>query len=389
MWQDLLMQQIIEKILAFLAKKVLVKYKPLIIGITGSVGKTSARQAVFCVVKEQFRAFTPVKNYNNLLGLPLGILMSESPGKSFLGWLRVFARGMKLIVLTSRYPEVLVLEYGIDRAGEMEKLLDVAKPKIAILTNIGQSHLENFDSQEELAQEKAKLLWGTIQDGTIIWNAGCKVVAGEATKVLEERKDLKSLSYSLFEARDADVRADDVSVYFSPNLSTEVVVMTPTRVPNFKLSCIGTPHVLAGIVAVAVAETLNISSEAVKVGLTDYKPLPGRLNVLTGVKKSLIIDDTYNASPSSTLAALDALVELDNARLLSGTWSEHAETNRVAVLGDMLELGNEAENLHKQVGKKVVECKINLLVCVGNLGKLIGVGATEAGFLSENILLIH
>lgn len=370
------MRHFIEKILAFLAKRVLAKYKPLIIGITGSVGKTSTRQAVFCVVKEHFRSFTPARNLNTLLGLPLGVLMQDSPERSLLGWLKVFLWGAYLILFKYRYPEVLVLEYGIDKPGEMEMLINIARPNIAILTGVGESHLEFFESRAHLADEKGKLISSLVSGGTAIINRSNEAAVLQAKKIFESRKDIKFLDYAIYGFEDAAVHADDVSESFEGAIETEVFVKTPTRVPRFTLGAIGEAHVLAGLAAVAVAEALKISSEDIKKGLLNYRPQPGRLNVISGIKKSLIIDDTYNSSPSSVLVALDTL------KTAFALWKSY---KRIAVLGDMLELGGETVAMHEYIGRRVAELKFDSLICVGDLSKSTALAAERAGMKKDAI----
>lgn len=385
------MEKIVEFIVAFLARKVIAKYRPKIIGITGSVGKTSARQAIFCVVNSQFRSYTPVKNFNSTLGLPLGVLMSDSPERNIVGWLKVFFHGLNLLVFARRYPEVLVLEYGIDHSGEMERLLAIARPDIAVLTYIGNSHLENFNSQEQLAEEKTKLLLNVTTGGTIIWNADNPLVVDQSRKVVQARSDIRTIDYSLFKNPDAQVRTDDLSESFVGGTAvTDIVTKTPTRVPNFRLNCIGEAHVHASLASVAVAEVLEISSESIRQALSNYKPQPGRLNVLNGLRKSIILDDTYNSSPASSLTALETLSKLRNLVLMANAnLASKGDVTTIAVLGDMLELGSEEAEEHQKIGKKVADLKISQLVAVGRLAKFIAEGAVNAGMQSDRVTVVE
>src|SRR6185369_5763685 len=138
------MQRFVQKLLAFFSRKILAKYKPKIIGITGSVGKTSAKEAIFLVVSQTHRARKPDRNFNNEFGLPFTIIGVDSPQRHPLKWLKVFAQATGLILFRQRYPEILVLEMGIDRPGDMDYLLSIAYPDIAVITNIGISHYEFF-----------------------------------------------------------------------------------------------------------------------------------------------------------------------------------------------------------------------------------------------------
>ena len=142
-----------------LIKAVIKKYQPRIIGITGSVGKTSAKEAVFAVLKNKFRVGRNAKNFNNELGLPLAILgLEKSGGKNIFSWLSIIFKAWRLLLFKNKkYPQVLILEMGADRPGDIQYLTSLARPNIAIITTIGQSHLEYFGSIENIAKEKISI----------------------------------------------------------------------------------------------------------------------------------------------------------------------------------------------------------------------------------------
>ena len=145
--------------LKFFAKAILRKYKPKIIGITGSVGKTSAKEASLAVLESKFPSRASIKNYNNEFGLPLSIIGSDSPGKNPFGWLAVFLKALRLVVLKDgSYPGVLILEMGVDKVGDMDFLNSIVSCDIGLVTTIGASHLEQFGSVEEIQKEKAKMI---------------------------------------------------------------------------------------------------------------------------------------------------------------------------------------------------------------------------------------
>ncbi|MCX6796207.1 MAG: Mur ligase family protein, partial [Candidatus Falkowbacteria bacterium] len=153
------MKIIVQKILKHLAKAILKKYQPLVIGITGSVGKTSAKEAIYAVLASQKKTRRNVKNYNNEIGLPLTIIGAESGGRSIADWLKVFRRALKLIcVKDENYPEILVLEMGADRPGDLDYLNSIVCCKIGVITLIGPVHLEYFGSIEQIQKEKGKLI---------------------------------------------------------------------------------------------------------------------------------------------------------------------------------------------------------------------------------------
>ena len=166
-------KSILRKILAILARAAVRKYNPIIVGITGSVGKTSAKEAIFAVLKNKYRTRTSEKNYNNEIGLPLTILGIPHCGRNIFAWcfelVRTFFRG---VLGQYQYPEILILEYGVDRPGDMDYLLSIARPNIAIVTAIGEipAHVEFFKDPEELVKEKGKLVEALPSDGTAILN---------------------------------------------------------------------------------------------------------------------------------------------------------------------------------------------------------------------------
>ncbi len=175
-----MLKQQIQNSLAFLARHIITKYHPKVIGITGSVGKTSAKEAIYHVVSQRYRTRRPLKNFNNEFGLPLTIIGSNSPGRNVFGWLVVLAKGAGLLLFGQRFPEVLVLEMGIDRVGDMEHLTSIARPDIAVITSIGTSHYEFFRDLETLEQEKGKLAEALTEQGVLVVNGDiCRAPAGQ------------------------------------------------------------------------------------------------------------------------------------------------------------------------------------------------------------------
>lgn len=160
----------LENILRFMARVVLWKYKPKIVGITGSVGKTSAKEAISLVLSTKFNVRKAEKNYNNEIGIPLTIIGAKSGEGSALGWLKVFLKWIFLIIFPSKYPEIVVLEMGIDRPGDMDYLLDFIPVDVGVLTDVSESHLEFFKTIDNIAKEKWKLIESVSNDGVIVVN---------------------------------------------------------------------------------------------------------------------------------------------------------------------------------------------------------------------------
>jgi UDP-N-acetylmuramoyl-tripeptide--D-alanyl-D-alanine ligase len=358
------MRTLLEKILAFFARKIVNKYKPKIIGITGSVGKTSTRAAVFAVVSQKYRAYTPPKNLNDKLGLPLAIIGADSAGRSLIGWIKIIFRAALLSLVRHKYPEVLVLEYGIDRVGEMDELLAIARPHIAVLTTIGFSHYEYFRDIETVAHEKGRIIEVlTGSDVAVLNNDDERVVAQQG------RTKAKVVTYG----QQGIVRVENSIESFSEKVGTELAIATPTRKFNASIPAVGTPHVSSSLAACAVAEVLGVEVDLVEKGLARYRPVPGRLAVIAGLRRSLILDDTYNAAPDSVREALNVLARMPGQ-------------HKLAVLGDMLELGVKSDEAHDLVGQQVATMELQHVVTVGPGGKIIAAAAKGAGFPEERVI---
>lgn len=358
------MRIIVEPLLAFFARRIVAKYKPQIIGITGSVGKTSTRAAVFAVVSQKYRAYTPPKNLNDKIGLPLAIIGMDTPGRSFWGWIKVFTKAKMLWLLPMKYPEVLVLEYGIDRVGEMDALLSVAKPNISILTAIGLSHYEFFQDTETIEQEKGKILEILTASDTAIVNAD-----NERALKQQVKSKVPIITYGYA----GMVHAGNVEEELSEKANTTLHVTTPSRQLTIQISAVGVVHQSSSLAAIAVAEAMNIEVDLVQKGLSLYRPVPGRLNVIGGLKRSVLIDDTYNAAPDSMREAL-ALFE------------KFPGSHKIAVLGDMLELGSRSTEEHIAVGQEVARIAPSHLVTVGAGGKIMADSAIAAGLPEERVI---
>ena len=150
------MKKILYFTLKLLSIAVIKKYQPKIIGITGSVGKTSSKEAIFSVIKKNWRVRRSIKNYNNEIGVPLTILNQDTGGKSIVAWIKIVIAGLKLLVFKNKkYPQILILEMGADKPGDIKYLTSIAPPDIAVLTAIGRSHLQNFGQLEKTIKEKA------------------------------------------------------------------------------------------------------------------------------------------------------------------------------------------------------------------------------------------
>ncbi len=364
------MKKILNWKLKILAKLVLRKYKPMIIAITGSVGKTSAKEAIYTILKDTHKVGRSMKNYNNELGLPLSILGYDSSfGKNIFKWFAIFFLSIKKIILRdAKYPEVLILEMGADKPGDIDYLTSIAKPHIAIITTIGHSHLMNFGDIKKIAKEKRSILRRLGKDDWAVLNQDDEhlqeSINGAKTKLISFGKSEKSnLRVSNVATREKDgVYGTSFKVNYKEN-----------ELPVFLPNSLGWQHAQAATTGIAVALIMGMNLAEIGKALYDYRPVKGRSNLIEGVKKTWILDDSYNASPESSKTALDMLKSIDTGG------------RRIAVFGDMLELGSYTETGHIEVGKKLAKLGIDYLFVVGERALDIAHGAKKLGMSEDQI----
>ena len=349
------------------AKKVLKREHPQVIGITGSVGKSSAKEAVGTVLGKRFRVRASQKNYNTEIGLPLSILNLPSGEGSGLKWLGILWRGWKKAMFKDPdYPKVLVLEMALQHPGDIAKLCDIAPPHIGVLTAIGESHLEFMGSIDNIIKEKRILLERLPKDGHAVLNR-------DDERVWEMRQRTKAPVMSFGFHEEADVRVLPDSITYACSADRECgmhfkVTAGGATVPVFLPHALGKHGVYAALAAAAVGLIKGMNMVEISDALSLYSPPPGRLRHIPGIKHTVVIDDTYNASPTSALAALQVLRDIPMPDTVK----------RFAVLGDMLELGSGSEYGHQQVGRKAAQAA-DVLVFVGERMRDAKKAAAEAG----------
>ncbi|MDD5031618.1 MAG: Mur ligase family protein [Patescibacteria group bacterium] len=370
------MRKLVRLKLKILAKLILKKYKPKIIGITGSVGKTSAKEAVFTVLKGKFSVRRNTKNYNNEIGLPLTIIGSDSPGKSMFGWLGVFIKACGLILWRDKnYPKILVLEMGVDRPGDMKYLISIAKADIGIVTLISHSHEEFFTDVKAIQKEKGLLVENLKPGGWAILNFD-----DDLTKELAEKSKVKVLSYGFKEG--PTVRAQELVFSFEKTKEVDNLLGISFKltyngsfIPVLLPQVIGYNSIYAALAAAAIGIAMEMNLVEISKAMREFDSPNGRMNLIDGIKHTLVIDDTYNSSPASVMSALDIVTKIPLAK----------GAKRFAVLGDMLELGGYSEEGHKEVGRYVAKSGINKLITVGERSRDIARAAEEAGMSRDDI----
>lgn len=366
-----MLKSFLQLFLGFFSKKVIKKYRPDIVGITGSVGKTSTKEATAIVLSSRFNVRKSAKNYNNEIGLPLTILgFDKSPGRSVWGWLRVFLKSLKLILIKDKkYPDILVLEMGADKPGDIKYLVELSPPKVGVWTSVAHVHTEFFKTLKKIILEKREIISSLSHDGYAVLNFDDDYVMENIDKTKAE-----ILTYGFRDG--ADLRASEINLVEDENgpkgLNFKVFYKGNT-VPVLLNGVVAEhliPSCLAGL-AIGLVFGINLVDGAEE--LKKLKPLSGHMRILKGIKNTLLIDDTYNSSPKAVKSALETLTKLDT------------NSNRYAVLGDMLELGTETENSHREVGFKVAELGIDYLITVGEASKNTALSAKEAGMNEDKI----
>ena len=361
------LKKIVIAVLTSEAKLILRKYRPKIVAITGSVGKTSTKDATAKVLEARFRTRKSQKSYNSEFGVPLTIIGARTGWGSPLKWLEAIRLGLGAIFTKQSYPEILVLEVGADRPGDIKKIREWLKPDVAVVTALAETpvHVEFFESPEEVFEEKAELVKNLPPEASVILNFDDEEVAK-----MRDKTSARILTFGFVEG--ADVKGAAYGIFFQDNAPAGIEFEAESlhvKIPN----ALGEHQALAALAAIAVGKVFDIKSEDAARALSLYSSPPGRLKLIKGIKETLILDDTYNSSPKAAQAALETLAEIPAKR-------------KIAVLGDMLELGKHTITAHREIGEMAAGKKIDLLITVGVRAKFFADGATKAGFNKKQIL---
>lgn len=354
------------------SKMVLKKYKPKIVAITGTVGKTSTKDAVYTALSKFYFVRASKKSFNSEIGIPLTILDLPNAGGSLLAWLKNILNGLVLVLMPSHYPEWLVLEVGTDKPGDIESVTKWLTPDIVVVTRLSKVpvHVEAFGSPEDLFEEKSNLVKALRPGGTLILNADDSDVL--AYKNLVEDKVI------LFgNANGSDISARDIEVVYDegdmPRGMTFKVVTGEEEHPVYLCGTLGEHHTYHVLAAFAVAEALGEHLSIVAKAFKNHEPTAGRMRIIEGLKGSVILDDTYNSSPIALEEGLKTLSILTKSK------------RKIAVLGDMLELGKYSVDEHKKMGVLAAQ-SADILVTVGIRSRYAADSALDSGMDESKIL---
>jgi UDP-N-acetylmuramoyl-tripeptide--D-alanyl-D-alanine ligase len=355
--------KIIEGYMQSLARSKVSRTKPKIVAVTGSYGKTSTKEAIFFLLSKKFGSDVGKNwgNMNSVLGLPMAVL-----------GMRKYSFGPALFFdicnATWRYffyqlPKILVLELGIDKPGEMETLLDIIAPEIAVVTGISEAHLEGFQSLETIKREKGMLVEALEKNGVAILN--------EDDKNSAEIKLPNGAKKVFVGSNNAEIKYSDLENKLT-GISFKLKIKNKEIAVDSKV--IGQHSIYALLFAAAVADQFSLDLEEIKKSLEEIRPQNGRMNLIKIKDGITIIDDSYNSNPKSAKEALFTIKSLN------------FDGRRVAVLGNMNELGPFTKAGHLEVGKFAAG-SVDLLLTVGDNAKFLAQGAKEAG-MNENKIKI-
>ena len=320
-------EEALKKIAAFYRQSLDIK----VVGISGSVGKTSTKEMIFSVISQKYKVHKTAGNFNNEIGLPLTVFGIRAEH------------------------EVAILEMGISDFNEMHRLATVANPDICVITNIGLCHLENLGTRDGILKAKTEMFEHMKDGGIAILNGDDDKLS---TKTHVNGRD------TVFYGFDKEAKKDDAGIYMTEksiyatdvtNLGFEGMeanIHTPQGEFKANITIPGEHNVYNALAATAVGLELGLSLAEIQKGIEEAKTIAGRTNLVKANGMN-VIDDCYNANPVSMEAAMDVL--------------SHAKGRTIAVLGDMGELGEDEKALHYGVGKCVAEKKIHTLFCAGTL----------------------
>ena len=312
------------------------------VAITGSVGKTTTKELVASVLKQSLRLHKTEGNYNSTLGMPLSLLTMTDD------------------------TEVSVLEMGMSNRGEIEYLSRIAEPDIAIITNIGSSHMEYLGSRENICKAKLEIVKGLKEGGMIFLNGDEPLLRNR------EELDGKNYKYVGF-SEDCDVRATNVKVGLTKTYFD--ITYDGKTVEGVSVPIVGEHYVYGALFAYAVGISMQLSDEEIAVGLNEFRVV-GMRQTIFDIGDITIIQDCYNASPESMKASIGVLNNIIRQR---------GQGRMTALLGDMYELGACAESAHEAVGLEFARRGGAMLYTFGSLADTIANGAILGGMQSENV----
>ncbi len=338
--------KILEKILGIMSRTILWRYKTCVVAITGSVGKTTSKDVIVHILEKHKKIYYTKNNYNNEIGVPLTVLGIDEHIDSVFVMFQVIFVWIKKIIYC-QYPEVIIVEFGIDRVGDMDYLTKIAPPDIAILTAISYAHSEFFKDIDEIKAEKQKIITNLKRDGIAVINyddENVRSVMGKAKAKIITYGTNKEADFIASDTEICFYRCHETGISFKLNYKEKII---PVRLDNI----IAKHFIYAILSGIVVADILDINVIDVIKDIHNFQSSKGRMRLLKSNENILIIDDTYNASPKSMRSAIKTLKEIPGKK-------------KVVVLGDMRELGSISNEEHIKIANQLNG--INVVFLVGD-----------------------
>ena len=382
-WYYVGVKKIALNLLVGLARRILVKSQPRIIGVTGSVGKTTTKEAIYTALRGSFRVARSLKNANTEWGATATILdQNFHPQVDGLGrakitpgqMVRLVWQGCRWLMRKGGYPEILILELAADRPGDIKFFNRLLQYNIAVITNIGQVHLEFYKDQTELTAEKLALADGLKTGGLLVLN-GDNDLMRDFVQTTSSRK----VTFGWEDTNDYFASVQDVTV---EGLRFEMHTPKGDEVMAFGFGRQIIPAVLVGL---AVGQELGIPLQVMTGRLASFGSLTGRFEMEYLNRGIMLVNDAYNANPDSMKSALTSLQDIASIRDEQGPPSPRRR--RVAILGGMRELGSAHDSAHREVGRFLRD-KVDLLIAIGGDGMLMAEAAQTSGLTENQIILV-
>jgi UDP-N-acetylmuramoyl-tripeptide--D-alanyl-D-alanine ligase len=364
-------KKILSTVLRTESRLVLWKYKPKVVAITGSVGKTSTKDALYAALSKMAYVRKSDKSYNSELGLPLTVLGCPNGWNDPVIWTKNILKGLWLFLWPHKYPKWLVLEVGVGKPGDMKTTASWLQTDAVIITAIGDlpSHIEFFKSRDHLIEEKSGLIKTLKKEGVLILNHD-----DEAVMAMKHKTKSRVVTFGMTEG--SDILGSEENILYGKDGDPEGIVFRAdgggNSLPVVIEGLFGKNHVYASLATLAFIFSIKFNVLSAIESLKAYDFPPGRMRILAGINDSTIIDDTYNSSPFACESAL---------RTLGGV---KAKGRKIAVLGDMLELGKHTKEAHESIGKLAKE-QADVLVAVGPRSEATRDGALSAGMPENNV----
>jgi len=316
------------------------------VAVTGSVGKTTTKEFIYAVAGEKFKTRKTEGNYNNEIGLPLTLFSIEPDD------------------------EIAVVEMGMSGLGEIEYMSKIAEPDIAVITNIGTSHMEKLGSRENICRAKMEIASGLSKSGVLLLNADEPLLFSKRESVKEG--DEAELKFMSLYNRAGDFRA--LNIRHTGSGIVYDLIYENKAVTSIEIPALGQHNVYNSLTAYSVGVLLGMSDEQIRRGLKQFKGAEMRQRIydLNGIT---IIDDSYNASPESMRAGIEVLISM----------AAQKNTRAAALLGDMKELGEYSRLMHDQLGQFAAQKKVELLFLYGLMADVIAEAAIKKGIRAENV----